>query len=118
MKRSIFYAIILFLYSCGISQKTQQQLKEKIIGNWNTVQPSQTFYYNLEFNKNGAVFYTTGDTIMYYAYEFKRKNFLLLRDRNSQKAHNKIIKLTQDSLIFENFLEYKTPQVYVRKVSK
>jgi hypothetical protein len=114
MKKSIFYTAIFLLCSCGLTKKSQEILNKNIQGFWNVQKHSNTFYYGLEFDSSGANFYTTGDTILRFVYEFKRKNLLTLRDQDGIETSNKIIKLTQDSLIFENLLENKSPQIYIR----
>ena len=115
MKKLFFISgSLLLLYSCVTSKTNQNDWNELIEGNWRLTVKYQTNYPTIQFTKGGAVFNSLADTIYGFSCTLKRKD-LILFDGINPKTHNRIIKLTQDSLIFENLLEHKTPQVYIRE---
>jgi len=117
MKKYIFLATICFVCSCKPSQINYSEWNNLIEGSWKLTEEYQTNYPRITFTKGGAVFNSLADTIYGFSCTIKSKN-LILFDGINPKTHNKIIKLTQDSLIFETLLENLTPQRYIREKSK
>src|SRR5580765_3547723 len=117
MKKYISYFFIFFIFfmcSCSTSKKNYKPWSKLIEGEWKLVEPSdQVNYPTIEFIKKDATFNSFADTIFYYSYKLK-ENDLILNDGINSKRHNKIIQLTQDSLIFETLLKKPTHQVYLR----
>jgi hypothetical protein len=118
MSKIIFSFSVLLFCSCVAFKKAAIIQSDKIKGAWNTPKYSLSVYTGMEFNKTGAIFYTTGDTILYFSYEIKKRNLLCLTDKNGKKICNNILKLTNDSLIFINLMDDTTRQVYVKKDDK
>lgn len=117
MKKSfLLYSSLILLCSC-MTSKTNQNDWDKLIGKWRLTVKYQTNYPTIQFTKGGAVFNSLADTIYGFSCTLKKKD-LILFDGINPETHNRIIKLTQDSLIFENLLEHKTPQAYVREDKK
>lgn len=118
MKKNFFlYGSLILLYSCITSKTNQNDWNKLIEGSWKLTVKYQTNYPTIQFTKGGVVFNSLVDTIYGFSCTLKRKD-LILFDGINPGTHNKIIKLTQDSLIFENLLEHKTLQVYIRESKK
>lgn len=117
IRLTLLYISMCLLGSCGVSNKSTKNWDRLIEGTWGIKMLTPILYERIELNKGGAVIYTTGDTIYMFAFELK-KNDLLLRDRYGIETHNKIIKLTKDTLIFATFLEETMPQVYIRETER
>lgn len=115
MRKAIFYVSTILLSSCVATKELQNNDNKLISGDWYIQEPAQSFYYKLEFNHNEAVCYTTGDTILFYVYELKKREFLTLRDKNKIEVENAILLLNHDSLVFQNFLTEQVKHVYLRK---
>jgi hypothetical protein len=109
----ILYLFLSLLYSCGSSKKNYKDWNQSIEGKWKLTVGYQVNYPKIEFTKGGAVFYSLADTV--YGFSCRMiKSDLILFDGINPETHNRIKKLTQDSLVFENLLEHKSPQVYIR----
>lgn len=107
MKYSI---IIIVLVICSCSPSLKEEIdSNKILGKW--CSKSYDKYLSLTFKRNGgAVFDSKYDTVYYFSYALDR-NYLSL---NGSASRNRILKLTQDSLILETLLEFNTIQAYHR----
>lgn len=117
MKKMFFLSSgLILLFSC-VTNKTTKNDWNKLIGIGRLTVKYQTNYPTIQFTKDGAVFNSLADTIYGFSCTLKKKD-LILFDGINPETHNKIIKLTQDSLIFANLLEHKTSQVYIRDSSK
>jgi hypothetical protein len=118
MKKKFFLSSsVILLFSCTSSKINNNDWNSLIEGRWRLTIKYQTNYPTIEFTKGGAVFNSLADTIYGFSCTLKKSD-LILFDGVNPKKHNRIIKLTKDSLIFENLLEYKTPQVYIRESQK
>lgn len=115
MKNSILIFGIL-LCSCSISKKssTNNSISDnEILGRWCS-KLNTADYPHLTFRQDGYVIFDCKiDTVFGLKYTVNR-NYLLITPTNKPINSNKILKLTQDSLILETLLELKTEQVYYR----
>jgi len=105
--------MILFMnfYSCSVLIKKN----ELIVGEWILEDSSAINYPEIIFNKDStAIFTSKGDTIFRFIYEVD-KSFLYLKDMNGMKEKYKFVTLNRNSLVFNNFRENHTKQVYKRK---
>ena len=114
MKKIAFLITICFICSCKTSQLNYTDWNKLLEGSWKLTTKYQVNYPRISFTERGAVFNSLADTIYGFSFEFN-KNDLLLRNQYQVEKHNKILKLTQDSLVFETLLENTTPQRYVRE---
>jgi hypothetical protein len=107
--------IIILGLLCG-SCSTTKQIKhssDKIIGRWCSVSNTAD-YPHLTFRQDGYVIFDCKvDTIFGLKYSIAN-NYLQLMRENKPITKNKILKFTQDSLVFETLLELKMQQVYYR----
>jgi len=111
MKNFIFILFII-IYSCG-STKIENFNSDKIIGKW-CASSNEGNYPSLTFKENGyAVFDSKIDTIYFFAYTLK-ENYLTILPLNEPDNRNRVLKLTNDTLILESLLENKYVQVFSR----
>ena len=113
MKLLLFY--ILLLLSCNSSKNIIG--KRLIEGKWVWLSPRNTMNYpGLEFRKGGyATFESFGDTVYTFKYHFKKNDLQIVNINGDKIYHNKILKLTSDSLIFENLIELEGKQIYYKE---
>ena len=111
--------LFIFSVSCGASTRVKYHNWNNLIkGEWKLAVLDQVNYPIISFGKNKeATFNSLADTIYYYSYSI-RKDELILSDGTNGKKYNKILELTQDSLIFETLLEKNFSQHYVRVKGK
>ena len=116
MKIISSYILIFAIYSCASSNLSDSAKLKMILGKWNISNKStQQIFTQIEFTKEGAIFKTTADTILFFSYEFRPKNILMLRDKNHEVYLNQIMKLGKNSIIFRNLLYDTTNQIYLRE---
>lgn len=109
--KNLIFIFGLLLCSCSIFKKGS--IDNKILGRWCS-KSSNADYPHLTFRQDGyVVFDCKVDTFFALKYTVNH-NYLLVTPTNEPINKNKILKLTQDSLIFETLLEHKTRQVYYR----
>ncbi len=106
------------MFSCRsekrLSKYDSKKYKESIIGKW-LLTTTEFDYPTIDFQKdNSVIFSSTGDTLYSYAYHLNNDT-LILQNGNAPIIKNKILKLTSDSLFFENLLIHHNPQLYLRK---
>ncbi len=108
----LFIIISVGLTSCKAQNK---QLESKdIMGKW-SLTTDNINYPQLTFLKDSsAIFTSRGDTVYRFKYYIKSSD-LILKDINNVTSKDKIIKLNQDSLVFETLRVNKQPQRYFRK---
>lgn len=115
MKNVILIFGVLF-YSCIASKKgpTENNITDnKILGRWCSTSNTAD-YPHLTFEKDGYVIFDCKiDTVFGLKYSLDN-NYLLVTPTDKPINRNKILKLTQDSLILETLLELQTKQVYYR----
>ena len=118
MKIKIIYSLVIcFFLSCVPSKKGNQTSSKLLEGKWKHTDPYEIIYPGIEFYNNGeARFSTSADTILYYWYQLKKSD-LILRD-GTVDTHNKILKLTKDSLIFETLWWHTGTQTYIRVTNR
>jgi hypothetical protein len=114
MRKYSYFIWLIVVLSCNTTKIDSAVQQALLIGKWRLINKNQINYPTLEFTNGGAVFNSFADTIYGFSYKLKR-NDLILDDGINLKMHNKIYKLTADSLIFQNLLEHKTVQKYVRQ---
>lgn len=115
MKRLIFFCC-LFLTSCGISRLSDKEKNELILGKWHISKKSSAQpFYEIDFEKNGVIFNTTGDTLLAYSYEFVPTNLLKLKNQNHEIYLITIKKLNKKKLVIDNLFENTTEQTYLRE---
>jgi len=113
MKPHLCIIIVLLISSCSVSKGDQKDWNKLIEGKWRLVPEPELLYPIIEFNKNeDATFYCLADTIFGFRYRLE-KDKLWLHGEDITKW-NRILKLTQDSLIFETLLRKTGIQRYVR----
>ena len=107
--------IILFGFlcvSCNITKQVENN-NSTIVGIWCS-KSSAADYPHLSFREdNYVIFDCKIDTIFGLKYSIN-DNYLLLKTKDKLVIKNKILKLTQDSLVLETLLELQTPQAYYR----
>ena len=114
MKKIIILITVCFVCSCKTSQVNYTDWNKLIEGSWKLTAKYQVNYPRIIFTEKGAVFNSLADTIYGFSCTIKKNN-LILFDGVKSKTSNKILKLTEDSLVFETLLENPTPQRYVRE---
>jgi hypothetical protein len=117
--RQTFLDLIIFvLITSSFACQTKVITEDRLIATWVLVD-DQIDYPVLDFNKSGAAkFWSRSDTIYYFSYQVD-DNCLILNDGvNPISDCNKIIKLTKNTLVFENLLEHDKKQHYRRYQDK
>lgn len=115
MKKLNNILCIVMIISCGNFANNDSRVfkNEKIIGKW-VLSVKQVNYPSLHFNADSAaIFNSLGDTIYRYKFHID-KSYLILRDINGKTLKDKILKLDNDSLIFETLADNKFIQKYYR----
>lgn len=93
--------------------KNSETRNYTIIGRWCS-KSSTADYPHLTFKQDGYVFFDCKiDTFFALKYTLN-KNYLLLTPTDQAIIKDKILKLTNDSLIFETLLDHKIKQEYYR----
>ncbi|MDR1679612.1 MAG: hypothetical protein LBR81_07535 [Prevotellaceae bacterium] len=124
MKKIILLLLVLFILSYSFPQeKKETVIQSKIVGSWWLVSEqidNQINYPRITFCcKNAAVFESMGDTLYHFVYEVINDSCLYLYNKGKgNKLCNKITMLNNDSLIFENLLEYDYPQFFYRDTAE
>lgn len=92
-------------------------LNEKgLAGSWILIDKTMVNYPEIIFEEQGtALFKSKGDTLYRYHYQLKADSTIELTDVRGQKYDVKIVKLSEDSLIFQRLTDQKEVQVYLRK---
>ena len=107
--------IIIFglLYGSCITTKHMEYSSNTIIGRWCSISNTAD-YPHLTFRQDGYVIFDCKiDTVFGLKYSI-HDNYLQLMPENKPITKNKILKLTQDSLVLETLLEHQGQQVYYR----
>ena len=112
--RVLIFGILLF--SCISPKKGLKEYNltgNKILGKWCALKRTADFRH-LIFRQDGYVTFDCKiDTVFGLKYSIKG-NYLSTSQTNKTIIKNKILKLTNDSLVFETLLDHKTKQVFYR----
>jgi hypothetical protein len=107
------------LLSCRRSSKQAEDIPKNIvntelIGTWylNKWDLYHTLYIQ---DTTHIVIDNHIDTLFYYTYDIKGDTLNLYQKYEELVNHNRILKLTKDSLVFENFLDKADVQRYGKK---
>jgi hypothetical protein len=108
-----YLLILIICYACISQKKNRKGIQEPdLIGTW-CLTTKQINYPSISFKKDSiAIFTSLGDTIYSFKYYMNNKNLYLVND--NRLTENKILKLTRDSLVFENLVEHNIRQIYYR----
>ncbi|MDB5255539.1 MAG: hypothetical protein JWM14_234 [Chitinophagaceae bacterium] len=107
--------ISIFLLSISSCISNQQFQKNQLIGSWKLDNNSAINYPLIVFNKDkSAVFSSRSDTLLRFTFKLKGST-LTLTNVDGINYNCPISKLTYDSLVFDNLLAKKNPQVYLKK---
>jgi len=109
MQRIFFLTLICIICSCRGAYDAHSDWDNLIKGKWLLV--SDSLSRGMYIKQNEVVISSPFDTLFVYGYRLKNADFLLI-DGNGMRTHNKILKLTKDSLVFEALLKEIKPQKY------
>lgn len=109
-----YLIIIVFLTSCYSSKNFYvNKAKDSIIGKW-CLTNNQINYPSIIFNEDSTcILNSLSDTVYRFKYYLKNKDLYITMNKNNVVI-NRILKFTNDSLIFENLLEKSNSQTYYR----
>lgn len=107
-------SIFILLLSC---QSTKFSDNKDIQGNWCLVQKTklnELNYGKISFSDKLITLSSRADTLYSYNYKIIKNDLSIFRYLNKDTIHNKIEKITKDSLILSTLIEKKIKQVYFR----
>ena len=85
-------------------------------GKWLTADNLQRAYLSLDFADSTVVFDTRGDTILRFSYRLDRQaGAVVLTDIYNRTVSCRVLKATDDSLIFANLWDLPTPQRFAKE---
>src|SRR5262245_59219974 len=108
-----YILILTFIYSCMSPRQNKQEIRPSELSGTYCLVSKQVNYPSISFKKDSiAIFTSLGDTIYYFKFYVNYdKLFLINKDK---LIENRILKLSNDSLIFENLVDDNTKQIYYR----
>lgn len=115
----LFVFLSICLFACRHTPSEHQQgkvpfSKSQLIGTWYL---NEWDLYRIIYIQDSMhlVIDNHIDTLFFYDYALKNDTLVLMGKYGTIVNYNKILKLTSDSLIFENFLDKAGVQRYSRK---
>jgi len=107
-------SIFILLFSC---QSIKFSANENIEGNWCLVQKTklnELNYGKINFSDKVITLSSRADTIYSYKYLILKNDLMIISYPNKDTIHNKIQKITKDSLILSSLIEKHNKQVYYK----
>lgn len=106
--------MVIQLFACSVTKKSERPNEKKlIVGIWRSIDKASK-YPSINFSLDTlASVGSTIDTVFWFRYQVKKKHLFL--KSGSRESKDKILRLDQDSLIFDSFLDVNRKQSYYRK---